>query len=62
MGIHIKKSLSSLIRSYFLQEDQRYDVFPGTQIMASIRTGKRTVVVYLLNPFWVLIKEARREP
>jgi adhesin transport system membrane fusion protein len=48
-------------RSYFLREDQRYDVFPGTQIMASIRTGKRTVVEYLLDPFLGSFKEALRE-
>ena len=48
-------------RSYFLREKQRYDVFPGTQIMASIRTGKRTVIEYLLDPFLGSFKEAMRE-
>jgi adhesin transport system membrane fusion protein len=48
-------------RSYFLREDQRYDVFPGTQIMASIRTGKRTIVEYFLDPFLGSFKEAMRE-
>tara|TARA_E500000331_G_scaffold46446_1_gene39105 strand:- start:1485 stop:2789 length:1305 start_codon:yes stop_codon:yes gene_type:complete len=48
-------------RSYFMRQDQRYDVFPGTQIMASIRTGKRTVIEYLLDPFLGSFKEAMRE-
>ena len=48
-------------RNYFLREEQRYDVFPGTQIMASIRTGTRTVVEYLLDPFLGSFQEAMRE-
>jgi len=48
-------------RNYFLRDDQRYDVFPGTQIMASIRTGSRTVIEYLLDPFLGSFKEAMRE-
>lgn len=48
-------------RSYFLREEQRYNVFPGTQIMASIRTGKRTVIEYLLDPFLGSFQEAMRE-
>lgn len=48
-------------RNYFLRKEQRYDVFPGTQIMASIRTGKRSVVEYLLDPFLGSFNEAMRE-
>ena len=48
-------------RTYFLKETQRYDVFPGTQIMASIRTGTRTVIEYLLDPFLGSFNEAMRE-
>lgn len=48
-------------RSYFMREEQRYDIFPGTQIMASIRTGSRTVIEYLLDPFLGSFKEAMRE-
>ena len=48
-------------RTYFLREEQRYDVFPGTQIMASIRTGTRSVIEYLLDPFLGDFKEAMRE-
>ena len=48
-------------RSFFMRKDQRYDIFPGTQIMASIRTGKRTVIEYLLDPFLGSFKEAMRE-
>ncbi|PPR56778.1 MAG: Type I secretion system membrane fusion protein PrsE [Alphaproteobacteria bacterium MarineAlpha4_Bin2] len=48
-------------RSYFLREEQRYDIFPGTQIMASIRTGTRSVIEYLLDPFLGDFQEAMRE-
>ena len=48
-------------RTYFLREEQRYDVFPGTQIMASIRTGTRSLIEYLLDPFLGDFQEAMRE-
>jgi len=48
-------------KTYFTRDEQRYDLYPGTQVMASIRTGKRTVVEYLLDPFLGSFKEAMRE-
>ncbi len=48
-------------RTYFLRKEQRYDMFPGTQIMASIRTGTRSLIEYLLDPFLGDFQEAMRE-
>lgn len=38
-------------RDYFQRGDLRYQLFPGMEVMASIRTGQRTVLEYLLSPF-----------
>ncbi len=35
---------------YFEQGQLRYNLFPGMQVMASIQTGKRTVMQYILDP------------
>ena len=48
-------------RAFFMRKEQRYDMYPGTQIMASIRTGTRTVIEYLLDPFLGTFREAMRE-
>ena len=48
-------------RNYFERDNLRYELFPGTQVVASIQTGKRTVVEYLLDPFIASISEAMRE-
>jgi adhesin transport system membrane fusion protein len=48
-------------RNYFERDNQRYELFPGTQVVASIQTGKRTVVEYLLDPFIGSLGEAMRE-
>ena len=48
-------------RNYFERDNLRYELFPGTQVVASIQTGKRTVVEYLLDPFIGSISEAMRE-
>ncbi len=37
-------------QAYFEQRGLRYDLYPGMQVMASIQTGKRTVMQYLLDP------------
>ena len=39
------------IRNHFRRGDNRYDLFPGMQVMASIHTGERTVLEYILDPF-----------
>ena len=35
----------------FQRGDLQYKLFPGMQVIASIRTGERTVIEYLLDPF-----------
>jgi membrane fusion protein, adhesin transport system len=38
-------------RNHFRRGDNRYDLFPGMQVLASIHTGERTVLEYILDPF-----------
>jgi len=44
-------------RSYFEADATRYDLFPGTQVIANIQTGERTVMDYITAP---LVSEGRR--
>ena len=44
-------------RSYFEAASTRYDLFPGTQVIANIQTGERTVMDYITAP---LVSEGRR--
>jgi len=37
-------------QAYFQHGNLRYDLYPGMQVMASIQTGKRSVLQYLLDP------------
>jgi len=37
-------------QAYFERGGLRYDLYPGMQVMASIQTGKRTVMQYILDP------------
>ncbi len=48
-------------KTYFEHGDQKYELFPGTQVIASIRTGRRTVAEYLLGPLVGSMGEAMRE-
>ncbi len=38
-------------KDYFIWEDERYQLIPGMGVAVFIRTGKRTVLEYLLDPF-----------
>ena len=38
-------------KDYFEKGQEQYRLFPGTQVLASIQTGHRTVIEYLLDPF-----------
>lgn len=44
-------------RSFFEADETRYDLFPGTQVIANIQTGERTVMDYITAP---LVSEGRR--
>lgn len=48
-------------KSYFEKDDLRYNLFPGMQVVASILTGQRTVLEYVLEPFLGRAGEALRE-
>ena len=37
-------------KSYFENGELRYELFPGMQVIASIHTGERTVLEYILDP------------
>lgn len=48
-------------RGYFESGKLRYNLFPGMQVVANIRTGERTVMEYLLDPYLSRLTEAMRE-
>lgn len=48
-------------KSYFEDGKLRYDLFPGMQVMASIQTGSRTVMEYILDPLIGRMGDALRE-
>lgn len=44
-------------QSFFVAGEARYDLYPGTQVIANIQTGERTVLDYVTAP---LLNEGRR--
>jgi len=48
-------------RNHFRRAENRYDLFPGMQVIASIHTGERTIMEYLLDPFLNAGDTAMRE-
>jgi adhesin transport system membrane fusion protein len=48
-------------RDHFQRGNLEYRLFPGIQVAASIQTGQRTVMEYLLDPFISSATEAMRE-
>lgn len=48
-------------RSYFEHKETRFDLYPGTQVIASIQTGKRTILDYVVSPLLGGAREAFRE-
>ncbi len=48
-------------RDYFERNEVRYQLVPGVQVLCSIRTGTRTVLQYLLDPFLSGAQRALRE-
>ena len=49
-GVPYYKVRVTTDRSFFERGEQRYQLFPGMQVMANIKTGKRTVFQYLFDP------------
>ena len=48
-------------RNYFKRGENRYQLFPGMQVVASIHTGERTVMQYLIDPFLISVNDALTE-
>lgn len=46
---------------YFQHGNLKYSLFPGMQVIASIQTGKRTVLEYVLDPVRYYMGEAGQE-
>ncbi len=46
---------------FFQYREQRYRLVPGVQVMTSIRTGERSVLAYLADPFVSSARLAMRE-
>lgn len=47
--------------SFFERDALRYQLVPGVQVMASIRTGQRSILAYLSDPFMASARTAMRE-
>ncbi len=45
----------------FQRGNLQYRLFPGMQVVASIRTGKRTILEYILDPYWNAMNDALME-
>ena len=48
-------------KGYFARGDIKYNLFPGMQVMASIHTGERTVLQYLIDPIRYSMGNAAQE-
>lgn len=51
----------STTKSFFEDGKLRYDLFPGMQVVASIQTGSRTIMEYILDPLVGRMHDALRE-
>lgn len=48
-------------RDYFEHNASRYRLVPGVQVVTSIRTGERSVLAYITDPFMESVRTAMRE-
>jgi len=60
-GVPYYKVRIQTSRNHFKRGENRYNLFPGMQVLASIHTGERTVLEYLLDPFLKAGDTALRE-
>jgi adhesin transport system membrane fusion protein len=60
-GIPYYKIRISTTKDYFQREAVKYQLVPGVQVTASIRTGQRSVLAYLTDPFLGSFRNALRE-
>ena len=60
-GVPFYKVKIETSRSYFRRDNNKYHLFPGMQVAASIHTGERTVLDYLFDPFLGSLEDALTE-
>ncbi len=60
-GIPYYKVRIETAQDRFSRGDRQYRLFPGMQVVASIRTGSRTVLEYLAGPILVSLSGAMKE-
>ena len=60
-GLPFYKVRLATDKAYFEKHATRYNLVPGVQVMASIRTGQRSVMSYLIDPFLGSANQALRE-
>ncbi|MBC8339067.1 MAG: HlyD family type I secretion periplasmic adaptor subunit [Alphaproteobacteria bacterium] len=60
-GLPFYKIRITTRETYFQRGNVKYRLFPGVQVTASIRTGQRSVLAYLTDPFLGSFQTALRE-
>jgi adhesin transport system membrane fusion protein len=60
-GVPFYKVRIATDKNHFENHGLRYDLFPGMQVQADIQTGTRTVLEYLLDPYFRSVETALRE-
>ncbi|WNK01164.1 HlyD family type I secretion periplasmic adaptor subunit [Thalassospiraceae bacterium LMO-JJ14] len=60
-GIPYYKVRVETDQTYFKSAQLRYALLPGVQVACAIRTGQRSVMAYILDPFLTSIQTALRE-
>ncbi len=60
-GVPFYRVRIEIDQSYFQNGDLRYELFPGMQVVASIQTGERTVLEYILDPIRNRLSNAFQE-
>ena len=60
-GVPFYKVRIATHENHFENRGLRYDLFPGMQVQADIQTGTRTVLEYLLDPYFRSVETALRE-
>jgi adhesin transport system membrane fusion protein len=60
-GIPFYKVRIKTSQDFFARNELRYQLVPGVQVLCSIRTGQRSVLEYLLEPFMGSFRMALRE-
>ena len=60
-GMPFYKVRITIERDFFERNGVKYRLVPGVQVMCSIRTGQRSVLAYLTDPFLGSFQTALRE-